>query len=323
MNPPFPLVTPLEPGADKLVQAFLESGRQPYERLAVSEARAAFRESSARFAFPAEPGIGSRDDHIDLPGRSIPVRIYRPDDVGEAAPLTVFFHGGGWVVGDLDTHDSACRLLSALSRSIVIAVDYRLGPENPFPAAAEDAIGCARWIARHAADFGGDPAHLSLFGDSGGGTLALVAALALRGEAPLTALVLFYPVGDLGEVAASMEEFRAGYPLTASSMRWFRDLYLGDVAQAVDARASPIRTPDLGGLPPTLILSTGHDPLRDDTIRLAAALEAGGTPTTHRHLPGMLHGFITLGGAIPSARDEVAHAALFLRSSAAPAKAQA
>ncbi|AGH51660.1 MULTISPECIES: alpha/beta hydrolase [Sphingomonadales] len=307
------LRVPLEPGAQGVVDQYRAAALPPLEQGTAQQAREGYRATSLRAGFEPERDVRARDLTIGAGGNPLRTRIYEPEAAIGPRPLIVYLHGGGWVMGDLDTHDSTCRLLARQAGAILVAVDYRLAPEHPFPAAVEDAVAALRHVPEAVAGLGIETAGLAVAGDSAGATLALVAALALRDEATPSALALFYPAGDMGRRTASMDEFSSGYPLTSSTLRWFRDLYLDDVALAGDWRASPARHPDFGALPPTLILSVGHDPLRDDTIALAGRLKREVRGSEHRHLPDQMHGFLTLGGVIAPARGELDHAARFLR----------
>ncbi|AEG51061.1 esterase/lipase [Sphingobium chlorophenolicum L-1] len=313
MTETIPLRTELEAGAQFVVDQYRIANPPPYEHGTAQQARDGYRATSLRLGFDAEQDVRIRDLTVEGPKAPLRVRLYEPEMPADSRPLILYLHGGGWVMGDLDTHDTTCRLLAKLSDAAVAAVDYRLAPEHPFPAAPEDAIAALQYIPGALAGRGIDTARVAIAGDSAGGTLALVAAIALKDEAKLAALAIFYPAGDVGRRITSMDEFSSGYPLTSSTLRWFRDLYLEDIAMAGDWRASPMRYPRFQGLPPTLVVSVGHDPLRDDTVALAQRLLSEVPGTEHRHLPDQMHGFLTLGKAIAPARSELEHAAKFLR----------
>ena len=242
---------------------------------------------------------------IDLPDRSLPARHYAPP--GNArAPLLLFLHGGGFVLGDLETHDSACRLLCRYGEVQVLAVDYRLAPEAAFPAAVEDALASYRWACAHAERLGADPARIAVGGDSSGGNLAAVIALSAREEAlPAPALqLLIYPVMDRNACRPSEELFAEGFFLTRADVHWFHQHY--SARQDPDEpRLWPLRAKDLSGLSPALVVTAGFDPLRDEGEAYAAALEAAGTPVTLRRHDGLIHGFINLGGVSRACRSAV------------------
>jgi len=243
-------------------------------------------------------------------------RLYRPHAQTHVQECVVlFFHGGGWVIGDLDTHDSICRHLAVESACSVIAVDYRVGPEHRFPAAVIDATEAYRALVAIAPQLGFDPGRIGLAGDSAGGALAVVAALSARLEglvAP-SAVVLFYPVADLRGNTESYAEV-AGVPITRTTMSWFRTHYLASPSEVEDWRTSPLLAPSLHGLSPTFITTAGHDPLCDEGFALVERLRAEGLDVTHRHLPGQVHGYLTLGRMLNEARLSIAAAGQFLKS---------
>ena len=242
---------------------------------------------------------------IPAPHGSIPARIYTPKNPRQTAglaPALVFFHGGGWVIGDLDSHDVVCRKLADEGRLIVISVDYRLAPEHKFPAAVDDAIAATKWIAGNAKQLGIDASRLSVGGDSAGGNLAAVVAIAARdGNGPAIAgQVLIYPATDFAMTHPSHSEPETSILLTHSVIRWFKNHYLGD-ADINDWRASPARATTLQGLPPAYVLTAGADPLRDEGDEYAARLKEAGVTVTYRHFPGQFHGFFTMGKLLQQA----------------------
>jgi acetyl esterase len=230
-------------------------------------------------------------------------RHYAPPPGSATPPLLVFYHGGGFVIGDLDTHDQACRLLCRYANVHVLAVDYRLAPEHPFPVATRDAVAAFHWARANAAQLGADPAVVAVGGDSAGGNLATVVCLMARdaGEAVPAAQLLIYPTVDAGLVTASKRMFAEGFFLTKADMDWFEGHYGGDPA---DPYRSPLRA-TLAGLPPALVISAGFDPLRDEGEQYAAALTAAGVPATLRRFPGMIHGFFNMADVSSSARRAV------------------
>jgi acetyl esterase len=230
-------------------------------------------------------------------------RLYLPEGAPRPGPLVVWFHGGGWVVGDLDSHDPACRFLAHASGVPLLSVAYRLAPEAPFPAAVDDALAAFRWAVHHAASLGADPHRVGVAGDSAGGNLAaVVSLLATRDGGPAPAFqALVYPVTDLSRKSESYRRFAVGYFLTEAQMDWYRGHYLQDPAQAFDPRVSPLLAEDLTGLPPAYVTVGGFDPLRDETVAYARRLQDAGVPTTLRVHPGLIHAFVNAAGVLPAA----------------------
>src|SRR5918996_4376958 len=256
----------LDPQAEAVIELVAKSGRPAYHTLSPKDARQLFLETRPA-STPTPPEIGSvRNVVAETPQGAIPLRVYPPAGVpaATALPAYVYFHGGGWVIGDLETHDVLCRQLTAASGASVISVDYRLAPEHKFPAAADDAWAATRWVVAHAAELGVDATRLAVGGDSAGGNLAAVMALMAReaGGPAIALQVLLYPVTDVAAEAESYQIFADGYMLTRDSMRWFIAHYLKASEDAADWRASPLRTPSLAGLPPALIITAGFGPPR-------------------------------------------------------------
>ncbi len=234
------------------------------------------------------------DRVIPGPAGDLPIRIYTPKSDKDLLPVVVFFHGGGFVLCNLDTHDGKVRELSQASGSIVVSVDYRLAPEHKFPAAPDDCLAATRWVAEHAAEFGGDPSRIAVAGDSAGGNLATVTALRIRDEGgpELKAQLLVYPITDYYDPGhASYEENAVGYFLTRSLMIWFFDHYLSSKSEANDPLVSPLRRSDLAGLPPAFVLTCEFDPLRDEGELYAEALSKAGVDTQSSRYDGMIHNF--------------------------------
>jgi acetyl esterase len=300
-----------------VIDLVIKSGRPAYHQLSPKDARQLFRETRPA-STPTPPEIGAvRDLMADGPLGPIPLRLYRPADVPVATPLgvLVFFHGGGWVIGDLETHDVLCRQLTAESGVSVVSVDYRLAPEHKFPAAADDAWAATRWIVAHAAELGIDANRVAVGGDSSGGNLAAVVALLARDQdAPSIAWqVLLYPVTDVGAETRSYRDFAEGYLLTREGMRWFAAHYLNAAADATDWRASPLRAPSLAGLPPALVVTAGFDPLRDEGEAYAVRLREAGVRVDAVCYGGMLHGFVPMGRLIDTGNRAVSFVAASLR----------
>ena len=248
---------------------------------------------------------------------AVPLRVYRPAGVAATTllPGLVYFHGGGWVIGDLDTHDVLCRQLTAEAGITVASVDYRLAPEHKFPAAVDDAWEATRWVASAADLLGIDARRLAVGGDSAGGNLAAVIALLARdaGAPAIAFQALFYPVTDLSAESRSYNDFADGYMLTRDSMRWFAAQYLAGKDEAMDWRASPLRAATLTGLPPALIVTAGFDPLRDEGEAYARRLRDAGVRVDYACYGGMLHGFVGMGRLLDSGNRAVSHIAASLR----------
>ena len=249
------------------------------------------------------------------PAGFIPLRVYVPRRSGARVPGIVWYHGGGWVIGGIESHEAQLRLLADETRCAVIAVDYRLAPEHRFPAAADDALAAFRWTTERAHRYGIDPERLALGGDSAGGNLAAVVARMLRDTALPQPLVqaLVYPVTDLRQTTASYRTFSDGYFLTASTMAWFVRHYLGDRKLELDPRASPLLEPDLRGLPKSYVFTAGFDPLRDEAHAYADALDAAGVPVRYVCYESLIHGFMAMTRGVRAARRAVSEIAACLR----------
>ena len=285
-------------------------------------ARAAMR---LRMPGATETPVGAVENRA-FPGpvHPIAVRVYTPLSAAPGAlPGLVFFHGGGFVIGDLETHDDLCRVLANESGCRVVSVDYRLAPEHPFPAAVDDCFAATRYVSENAAAFGIDPARLAVGGDSAGGNLAAVVAQLAKTAGPKIAYqLLIYPVTQLGAAAdtPSMRENGKGYFLEKEGMDWFTRCYAPDPAHRSDPRLSPLLCKDLAGQPPAYVITAGFDPLRDEGRDYADALDRAGVSVTYVNYPGMVHGFFSLRAMIPKAREAVAAAAAAVREGlAAPA----
>jgi acetyl esterase len=295
----------LDPDASAVFKAFQEAGRPPYETLTPKEAREFYL--AGRVVTNPEPPELKSVAPLSIPSSagSIPARVYTPLRLRSAnglAPCLVFFHGGGWVIGNLDSHDVACRKLADEGELIVISVDYRLAPEHKFPAAVDDAIAATKWIAGNAKTLGIDASRLMVGGDSAGGNLAAVVSLSARdGNGPAIAgQVLIYPATDFAMTHASHREPETSILLTHTVIRWFRDHYLGS-NDGSHWRASPARAATLAGLPAAYVLTAGADPLRDEGEEYARRLREAGVRVTYRHFPGQFHGFFTMGKLLQQA----------------------
>lgn len=297
----------LHPQAQAVLDDMAALGHPPIVEVSPPEAREIRRAH-------VEPSATDVHEIRDVDAGGVPARLYRPS-AEQALGLLVYFHGGGWVVGDLDTHDATARALAAESGHAVLAVHYRLAPEHPFPAAYDDAVAAVRWAAEHATELGCDPDKLAVGGDSAGGNLA--AAVSQRGDVPLRFQLLVYPVTDARCNTSSYDDHCDGPYLTRASMEWYIDHYLsGEEGSADDPRVSPLLADDaaLAKSPPTYVVTVETDVLRDEGEAYAARLEAAGVPTTLRRYEGMFHGFFALPEQIDAGRDAVAEAAQAFRS---------
>ncbi|WP_420392096.1 alpha/beta hydrolase [Acuticoccus sp.] len=304
----------LHPDSQKVLDLIREAGRPPYEAMSVEEARAAYAASREATMGPPQPVTAVETIELAGPGGALPVRLYRPN-VSRPLPLLVYFHGGGWVLGGIGSHDGLCRRLANGSGCAVASVEYRLAPEHPFPAAIEDATAAVRALAGEVGSLGFDASRLGVGGDSAGGTLATVAAIDARdtGGPSLACQILLYPVTDLAMDTRSHTEFAEGHLLTGASLRWFGRTYLGS-RDPLHWRASPLRAERLDGLPPALVLTASHDPLRDEGEAYAQRLVTAGVMTTTWRVPGMLHGFLPMDRLISPAAPAVQTVARFLAS---------
>jgi len=259
-----------------------------------------------------EPVAHVENHIIPGPAGDIPVRIYTPEGDGPF-PVLVYFHGGGWVICNLDTHDGICRSLAKGTPCIVISVDYRLAPEHKFPAPPEDCYAATAWIAENAAQFNGDPAHIAVGGDSAGGNLSAVVSQMARdkGAPALSFQLLFYPATVFTMRLPSAEENGKGYNLTEEDMTWFTNHYLRNEEDKHNPLASPLLATDLSGLPPALVITAEYDPLRDEGEMYGQKLKEAGVPVTITRYDGMIHGFV--GMPFDKGRQAIAEACAALR----------
>jgi acetyl esterase len=296
--------------------------RPPVEQRTPAQARADLRESAALVA--GRPVALAEVRQVSIAGgdEDLDARLYVPAEAQHGpAPLVVFFHGGGWVIGDLDTHDAPCRLLAHSSGARVLSVDYRLAPEHPYPAAADDALAAFRDAVSRADELGADPARIAVGGDSAGGHLsALVAQRAARDGGPAPAYqVLVYPATDFIDDHPSALQCAEGFVLTKANMDWYRSHFVPGGVHAEEA--SPLRTENLEGVAPALVVTAGFDPLRDEAEAYAARLMEAGVPTILRRHPGQIHGFFNMVGVGRAARDAVIEIAAITRAGLAPRSA--
>jgi acetyl esterase len=294
-------------------QAFLDLikklGRPPINSLPPLQAREVFRRGRL-VTQPDLPQVDRVKEYsADGPGGPIPVRVYRGAGTADMGPLPVhvYYHGGGWVLGDLDSHDWCCRKIANGAQCAVVSVDYRMAPDAVFPAAFEDSLAAVRWTKANARMLRIDPERISVGGDSAGGNLAAAVALALRdsGDVKLKAQILVYPAVDLSMSGDYYGRHTKDLILTDDVMRWFIDLYTPDKALRKDWRASPMLAKSHAGLPPTLIILAGFDPLYPEGERYAAMLEAAGVKVTKTVYPGQIHAFFSNGKLLPKANQAI------------------
>jgi acetyl esterase len=308
---------PIHPQVQAVLDALAKLGAPPPQSVTPAQARLNFKQSRSVFLPAPEQVAATADYSVAGPGGAIPVRLYRPKgaQANTALPVLLYFHGGGWVLGDIDTHDPLCRLLANRAGCAVLSVDYRLAPEHKFPAAVDDALAVTRFVAANGAAWGIDGARIAVGGDSAGGNLATVVALTLRdaGGPPLRLQVMLYPATDFAMDTASHREFASGYMLTRERMQYFADCYLRGAQDVADWRASPLKAPDLSRLPPALIVTASHDPLRDEGKAYAERLSAAGVRATYRCYEGMIHGFMTMSGAVDPATGAIEDVAAALK----------
>ncbi len=299
----------LHPQCQALLELIDKRGVPALHTLSPADARAAYRDRRF-FTQPDPPAVAEVRDlqALGMHG-AIPLRLYRPTLDAKAPPLPtlVYYHGGGWVIGDLDTHDTLCRELASQSGCAVVSVDYRMGPEHRFPAAVDDAIAALQWVRASAAQLGLDASRIAVGGDSAGGNLAAVVALQDRANpsAPLAFQLLIYPATDMRRTAASHTINGQGYLLTSDTINYFVDHYIADASHFNDWRASPLLHTELAGAAPALVLTAGYDPLRDEGLAYAHALSKAGVRTTHICFERQIHGFILMGKVLDEANTAV------------------
>ena len=312
----------IHPQARALIDFIEQRGIPPTHTLGVADARAYYRDRR-HVTQPTPPEMALvRDLAAGGPHGSIPLRLYRPlgSSATETLPVLVYYHGGGWVIGDLDTHDTLCRELATGAGCAVVSVDYRMAPEQRFPAAVDDCIGATYWVREHAGELKLDAARLAVGGDSAGGNLAAVVAITARdrGDLAIAFQLLIYPATDQHRSHPSHAENGQGYLLTSDTMAYFTGHYLPDRAQYDDWRASPLLHPDLSNLPPALVLTAGFDPLRDEGRAYAERLTASGSRASYVCFDREIHGFILMGKVLDEANTAVALCAAELRRAFTP-----
>ncbi len=308
-------MTPLDPQVQAYVDEVNAAEPESLWDRPIAEIRADFDTMVMDSTAPGPAVARVEDRTIPGPHGPIPVRLYWPDDGDAPRPAVVNFHGSGYVVLGLNTHDNVCRALCKGAGCIVVGVDYRKAPENKFPKPTDDAWASVCWVAENAEALGVDPTRIAVSGDSAGGCLAAVTAQRAKAEGfpPLAFQLLVYPVTDAREDTASYKTFAEGYVLTADAMRWFFHCYFNDDSERDNHAAAPLRAPDLHGLPPALVITASHDPLLDDGVAYAARLRDAGVPTEYINYEGHIHGFWTATGRFDIATEAHATACAALR----------
>ena len=307
----------LDPQAQALMQLMIDKGVPPVNSMTPVEARASYR-SRRTFTQPDAPEVFKVEDKVvSYEGVNVPVRVYHPHAAQSQAALPglVYLHGGGWTVGDLDTHDVLCRSLCLQADIVVVSVDYRMGPEHKFPAAYDDTVAAFNWTVAHAASLGIDASRIAIGGDSAGGNLSAAACLGLRGQAVQPAFqLLIYPATIMWQDTASYHANGKGYMLTQESIAYYTENYLCNREDAKDWRASPQLAESHAGLAPAFVMTAGFDPLRDEGLMYANALSKAGVSAQYICFERQIHGFITMGRVMQEANTAVSLCASVLRA---------
>jgi acetyl esterase len=305
---------PVDPQVQFLLDQLAALDAPTMDSLTPDDVRQQMRAQLALFGEP-EPIAHIEDRTIPGPQGAIPLRIFTPDGSG-SFPLLVFFHGGGWVIGDLDTHDGLCRSLANKAGCVVVSVDYRLAPEHKFPAAPEDCYAATQWVAEQAAQLHGDASRIAVAGDSAGGNLTAVISQMSRdrGGPPLIFQLLIYPATDFTMSSPSIDENADGYYLTKADMIWFTNHYLNNEGEKKNPLASPLFASNLQGLPPALIITAEYDPLRDEGETYGEKLKEAGVPVTIHRYNGVIHGFVSLAPFLDQGKLAIDECARALRA---------
>jgi acetyl esterase len=301
----------------QIVGEFVKSIRVPGYFPPLPELRQQLRTMVTLMDEPAPPLARVEDIQIPGPAGALPARVYDGSgEQGPARPAVAYFHGGGWVQGDLETHHGLCARLALRSGALVIAADYRLAPEHPFPSAVEDCLATYRWLRAHGREIGVDPARIAVAGDSAGGNLAAVVSqqAALVGEPVPACQALIYPAVDFALDTPSHQELADAHIIPRDRIEWYADQYLPAGVDSLDPRASPLRAADLSGQPPALVITAGFDPLRDEGHAYAERLSAAKVDVVDHEYPGQIHAFVSLTRAIPQGLAATSEIGDFLRS---------
>jgi len=296
----------------QIVGEFVKSIRKPGVFPPLPELRQQLRTMVTLMDEPAPPLARIEDVRIPGPAGPIPARLYAPRAGGAPLPCVAYFHGGGWVQGDLETHHGLCARLAQHADALVVGVDYRLAPEHKFPAAVEDCLAAYQWLRKHARELGGDPARVAVAGDSAGGNLSAVVSQLTAPSSP-TCQALIYPAVDFSYETESHRDMEHGHIIPRDRVLWYTEQYLRDEQDKADLRASPLRAPRLAGQPPTFIVTAGFDPLRDEGEAYARALRDAGVRVDYVCYGGMVHGFAPMGRLIDAGNRAVSHIAASLR----------
>jgi acetyl esterase len=302
---------PLDPQARKFLNMMNGTKTRGFQEIGAIKARKYYDSRPANLAPDWVDVFQLVNQTIEHQTLLIPIRIYTPIESLSPLPVCIFYHGGGMVIGSLDSYDTLCRQLSVQSGCIIVSVDYRLAPENKFPAAVDDAYAALGWVSEHAHGFNGDSNNLMIAGDSAGGNLAAVVALMARDQTTikLRFQLLIYPVLAAHADSASHHKFAKGYFLERLTILWFQECYMQTEADRRDFRYAPLSADNFSGLPPTLVIVADHDPLRDEGVEYAKRLQASGVDTELQEYEGMIHPFLSLAGILDQGRHAIALAA--------------
>jgi acetyl esterase len=314
---------PLDPQARAYLDVVASLGFPLPRTITPAEMRANAVKRKEYFGIPPQPVAKVEDRTVPSPDGEIPVRVFVPEAAGPL-PILVYYHGGGWVTGSIETHENTCRALANLTPCVVVSVEYRLAPEARFPDGLEDCYAATQWVSEHAAELGGDASRLAVGGDSAGGNLAAAVCLLARerGDPSIAYQLLIYPVTDASVETGSYVEMAEGYGLTRDGMQYFLELYLRDESDAANPLLSVLQA-DLTGLPPALVITAEYDPLRDEGDAYAKKLKAAGVPVEHVSYPGQIHGFFNVGTMMQTGDVAVEAAARSMAAALAPKTAPA